>query len=76
MSTNKIPVGGNGRIMRSAALRWSLGVLVCLTGCTPRVDLSADKPITINLNVKIDHEIRVKVEDDLDRVLSHDSGLF
>ena len=36
----------------------------------------AEEPITINLNVKIDHEIRVKVEDDLDRVLSHNSGLF
>jgi hypothetical protein len=35
-----------------------------------------DKPITINLNVKIDHEIRVKVDKELDEVLSQDSGLF
>jgi hypothetical protein len=35
-----------------------------------------DKPITINLNVKIDHEIRVKVDKELDQVLSHNSGLF
>jgi hypothetical protein len=46
-------------------------------GCTPRVEVApSDKPITINLNVKIDHEIRVKVDKDLDQVLSHDSGLF
>jgi hypothetical protein len=35
-----------------------------------------DKPIVINLNVKIEHEIRVKVEKELDNVLSPESGLF
>jgi hypothetical protein len=45
--------------------------------CTPRVEVAApEKPITINLNVKIDHEIRLKVDKDLDQVLSDDSGLF
>jgi hypothetical protein len=38
--------------------------------------VAPDKPITINLNVKIDHEIRVKVDKDLDQVISSDSGLF
>lgn len=48
-----------------------------LTGCTPTVQVApSDKPITINLNVKIEHEIRVKVEKELDSVLSQDSGLF
>lgn len=48
-----------------------------MTGCTPRVEVAApEKPITINLNVKIDHEIRVKVDKDLDQVLSDNSGLF
>ena len=45
--------------------------------CTPRVEVvPSDKPITINLNVKIDHEIRVKVEKELDEVLSEDGELF
>jgi len=35
-----------------------------------------EQPITINLNVKIEHEIRVQVEKDLDNIISHDSGLF
>ena len=53
------------------------GILVATGACTPRVEVMApDKPITINLNVKIDHEIRVKVDKDLDEVLSDDSGLF
>ena len=48
-----------------------------LTGCTPTVQVApSDKPITINLNVKIEHAIRVKVEKELDSVLSQDSGLF
>lgn len=54
-----------------------LGVLWAGEGCTPRVEVAAsDKPITINLNVKIDHEIRVKVDKELDQVLSKNSGLF
>jgi len=53
------------------------GVVVVIGACTPRVEVAApDKPITINLNVKIDHEIRVKVDKDLDQVLSDKSGLF
>jgi hypothetical protein len=35
-----------------------------------------DEPITINLNVKIEHEIRVKVDKELEDVFSEDSGLF
>ena len=45
--------------------------------CTPRVALEAPKePITINLNVKIDHEIRLKVEKHIDDLFSEDSELF
>ena len=52
-------------------------VMLMVSGCTPRVEVAApEKPITINLNVKIDHEIRVKVDKELDQVLSSHSGLF
>lgn len=57
----------------------TVGLLLCLNmaGCTPRVEVAPpEKPITINLNVKIDHEIRVKVDKELDQVLSENSGLF
>jgi hypothetical protein len=48
-----------------------------LMACSPTVKVAPpDKPITINLNVKIQHEIRIKVEKELDDVLSEDSGLF
>ena len=53
------------------------GALVGLGACTPRIEVApSDKPITINLNVKIDHEVRVKVDKELDHVLSDKSGLF
>jgi hypothetical protein len=48
-----------------------------ILACSPTVKVEAPKePITINLNVKIDHEVRVHVEKDLDKVLSKDSDLF
>lgn len=47
-----------------------------LTGCTHRVEVEAKEPITINLNVKVDHEIRVKVDKELDELFSDDSELF
>ncbi len=52
-------------------------LLLPLAACTPRVALEAPKePITINLNVKIDHEIRLKVEKDIDQLFNEDSELF
>ena len=69
--------------MQSGTIRTGSGVLAAVTlllilgACTPRVEVAApEKPITINLNVKINHDIRLKVDKDLDQVLSNDSGLF
>ena len=65
---NKQPIN---RLLVGLALTWMIA------GCTPvvKVDVS-DKPITINLNVKIEHEIRVKVEKELDGLFTKESGLF
>lgn len=52
-------------------------LLVMVGACTPTVQVSAPKePITINLNVKIEHEIRVKVDKELDELFADDSKLF
>ncbi|OUS28847.1 YnbE family lipoprotein [Gammaproteobacteria bacterium 45_16_T64] len=58
--------------------RWLYSVLliVSVSACTPTVRVAADKPITINLNVKIEHEIRVKVDKELDDLFANDSELF
>ena len=53
------------------------GVMLYLVGCTPTVKVEApEKPIEINMNVKIEHEIRVKVEKDIDELLSNNQDLF
>lgn len=47
------------------------------SGCTPTVKVAAPtEPITINLNVKIQHEITVRVDKDLDALFSDDDELF
>ena len=63
------------RYLRSALLPIMIGLT--LAACEPRVKIEApDKPIVINLNVKIEHEVRVKVEKDLDQLLKNNPGLF
>ncbi len=47
-----------------------------ITGCTHKVEVSAKEPITINLNLKIDHEIKVKVDKELDDIFSEESDVF
>ena len=48
-----------------------------LAGCSPTVKVEApDKPIEINLNVKIEHEIRLKVDKELDGLFDEDSDVF
>jgi hypothetical protein len=45
--------------------------------CTPKVQIEAPRePITINLNVKIEHEIRVKVDKDLEQLFAEESDIF
>jgi hypothetical protein len=54
----------------------ALAVLL-VSACTPTVRVEApSEPITINLNVKIEHEIRVRVERDLEDLFDEDKGLF
>lgn len=54
-----------------------LVLLLAVTACTPTIKVAVpDKPITINLNVKIDQEIRVKVDNDLNTLMKKDSSLF
>ena len=48
-----------------------------LVACQPTVKVEApDKPIVINLNVKIEQEVRVKVDRDVDTLLQDNPNLF
>jgi len=64
-------------VPRAARARSCLAVLLAAAvGCTPTVKVATDDPITINLNVNIQHEIRVKVDRELEDLFAEDSDLF
>lgn len=48
-----------------------------LVACSPSVKLEApEKPIEITMNIKIEHEIRLKVEKDVDDLINSNKDLF
>jgi hypothetical protein len=63
----------NATIVPLAALALVSG----LAGCSPTVKVEApDKPIVINLNVKIEQEVRVKVDKDVESLVNNNPDLF
>ena len=51
-------------------------MIIALNGCL-RVEVATpDKPIDINMNVKIEHEIHIKVDKDVENLLKTRSDLF
>lgn len=53
-----------------------LGAVV-LTACQPTVRVEApERPIEINLNIRIDQEVRVRVERDANRTIQNNPALF
>ena len=65
-------------IFKQAALSLTLLLgATLLAACTPTVAVQApSEPITVNLNVKIEHEIRVKVDKELDDLFDDKEGIF
>ena len=67
---------------RRASLGVTMGCVIpvlvpLLAACSPTVKIEApDKPIEINLNIKIEQEVRIKVERDLEKVFAEDPELF
>ena len=63
-----------GRTLVSGlALSMAFGAVAC----TPTLRIEAsDKPITINLNVKIDQEIRYRLDKDLEDAIASNPNLF
>lgn len=48
-----------------------------LLGCSPKVQVAVpNEPININLNVKIEHKILIKVDREIDDLLNKKSDLF
>ncbi len=69
--------------MREAIVGAAKVMVVCgaaamaVAACEPTVRLAApDKPIVINLNVKIEREVRVKVEREIEDVINENKEIF
>lgn len=63
--------------MLKALFSGVLLLAVFSSACTPTVQLAVpNEPININLNVKIEHEIYIKVDKALDNIFDESSGLF
>ena len=55
----------------------SLCSMFLLAACQPTVRLEApEKPIEINLNVRIEHEVRVSIAKDVRSAIAQDPSLF
>lgn len=62
---------------RIAGVAILLSLVAGLAACNPTVKVEApDKPIVINLNVKIEQEVRVKVDKDVESLVNNNPNLF
>ncbi len=62
---------------RALGAAGGIGLMLALSACNPTVKIQApDKPIEINLNIKIDQQVRVKVDRELEDVLAKNPELF
>ncbi len=58
-------------------LLFCLAVLTVASACSPTVQVQApSEPIEINLNVRIEHEIRIQVDEELEGLFDEDSDVF
>ena len=60
-----------------SALLGAAGVFSILAACQPTVQMKApEEPITINLNVKLDAEVRVKLEKQAEEDIQKNPDIF
>ncbi|MDF1720195.1 MAG: YnbE family lipoprotein [Minwuia sp.] len=59
------------------AIGTMIAVLALLGACTPTVQVAAPKePITINLNIKLDADVRVRLEEAAKKDIKTNPGIF
>lgn len=62
---------------RLSFLASTLVGFVILSACTPKVIIQTpNEPIVINLNIKIEHEVKIKIDKELDSLIDDDDDLF
>ena len=71
----------DGRVMKDSnvtrPLLLSAALAASLAACSPTVKLQAPtEPITINLNVKIDQEVRIKLDKEVEDLIANNPDIF
>jgi hypothetical protein len=67
----------HGSARRLALIGALAAALLPFIACTYKVQVEAPKePIVIDLNVKIEHEVRIRVEKDIDELIDERQDLF
>lgn len=51
-------------------------VLLLLSGCISVKVEGPDEPIIVDLNIKVEHEVKVKVSKELDDIIRENPNLF
>ena len=63
--------------MNKPAIAIVLGLLPFATACTPTVKVEApDKPIEINLNVNIEHHVKLEIQEDVKKTIAKHKDIF
>jgi hypothetical protein len=62
--------------MRATPTVLLLLMLAANAACTPTVQVEAPEKLVIDMNLKIDHEVRVRVERDLEETMQSDEEIF
>lgn len=52
-------------------------LVLAIAACSPTVRVEApDKPIEINLNVRIEQEVRIRIDRELEDIFEENEGIF
>ncbi len=75
-----VVVAGRGQRLSfpcSALLAALSTLLLSAPGCAPTVAIEAPKePIVINMNIKVEHEIRISIDQDLEELFEEEKEIF
>ena len=64
-------------IQRGLTLSGFVACGLLLAACSPTIKVEApDKPIVINLNIKIEQEVRIRIDKDVDKAIESKPGIF
>lgn len=62
---------------RASSVLVTMALLLAITACSPTVQVAPPtEPIEINLNVKIEHDLRVRLDKEVADVIATEDSLF